>query len=61
MEDEPRFYDWVSRMVSSQMGRAGRSGRPAYRAYAVLADILDVTPERIADFLNHYRRSPAGP
>jgi hypothetical protein len=58
---KPRFYDWVGRMVTSQMERAGRSGRPAYLAYATLADLLDSTPEKIADFLNHFRRSRRRP
>jgi hypothetical protein len=54
---KPRFYDWVGLMVAAQMGRAGRSGRPAYLACATLADLLDATPEKIADFLGNYRRS----
>jgi hypothetical protein len=52
----PRFYGWVERMLSSEMGRAGRGGRPAYLACATLADLLDVTPEKIADLLHNFRR-----
>jgi hypothetical protein len=43
------------------LGRAGRSGRPAYFACAVLGAILDVTPDRIIDSLNHYRRTRPRP
>jgi len=46
-------------LISGKTGRAGRSGRPAYLAYAILGTLLRVSPERIADTLNHYRPTPS--
>lgn len=62
----PEPYRWrherallpaTRRMAAGQMGRAGKSGRPAYLAYAILGALLKVSPERIADTLNHHRRT----
>jgi hypothetical protein len=44
-------------LVSGKLGRAGKSGRPAFLACAILGGLLKVSPKRVADTLNHYRRT----
>src|SRR5262249_30406703 len=62
----PEPYRWrheqsllpaARRLAAGQIGRAGNSGRPAYFACAILGALLKVSPEHIADALNHYRRT----
>jgi hypothetical protein len=52
-----RIRPAAERMFSGGMGRLAKAGKPAFLAAAVLADLLNQSPDRIADFLNHYRRT----
>ena len=45
----------VLRMLRNEMGRAGKDGRTAFLACATIASLLDVTPERVRDFLGNHR------